>query len=79
MYAHHTEAAMKPNGRDYKTDPCAEAALPDSDHATLIPPVRVQARAPHRGFPLRCMVKRANGRMGVSKAEPDGTEAVLFP
>ena len=74
---------MKPNGRDYKTDPILKR-LADLDHATLILARRVQARGSHiEGFQDFDVHGEGDGidqgpisDMVVSQAEPDDTDAV---
>ena len=74
---------MKPNGRDYKTDPVLKR-LVDLDHATLILARRVQARGSHiEGFQdLDVHGEGDNINQGpisdmvVSQAESDDTDVV---
>ena|SRR5258706_3543758 len=74
---------MKPNGRDYKTDPVLKR-LANSDHATLILARRIQARGSHtKGFQDLAVHGEDDSSnrgpisdMGVSQAEPDDTEVV---
>ena len=75
---------MKPNGRDYKTDPVLKR-LSDSDHATLILAHRVQGQGSHiEGFQDLDVHGEGDGidqgpisDMVVSQAEPDDTDTVL--
>ena len=74
---------MKPNGRDYKTDPVLKR-LSDSDHATLILAHRVQGQGSHiEGFQDLDVHGEGDGidqgpisDMVVSQAEPDDTDTV---
>ena len=74
---------MKPNGRDYKTDPVLKR-LAESDHSTLILARRVQARGPHtegfQGLEVYNEDSSSNqgpiSEAGVSQVEPGDTEAV---
>ena len=74
---------MKPNGRDYQTDPVLKR-LAGSDHATLILARRVQARGSHTGdFQDLEVHGEDDGRnqrpisdAGVSQTEPHDTDAV---
>ena len=74
---------MKPNGRDYKTDPVLKR-FAESDHATLILARRVEARGPHtEGFQDLEVHGEGNGSnqgpisdVGVSQAKPGDTDAV---
>ena len=74
---------MKPNGRDYKTDPVLKR-LTDLDHATLILARRVQARGSHiEDIQDLDVHDEGDGvdqgsvsDMVVSQAEPDDTDAV---
>ena len=74
---------MKPNHRDYTTDPVLKR-LVDSDHATLILAHRLQSRSPHaEGFQILDIQiddRDDGGNQGhvsdvsASQAEPDDTE-----
>ena len=74
---------MKPNGRDYKTDPVLKR-IADSDHATLILACHVQTRGSHiEGFQNLDVHGEVDGidqgpisDMVMSQAEPDDTDAV---
>ena len=76
---------MKPNGRDYTTDPVLKR-LADSDHATLVLTRRLQARSPYtEGFQILDVHdddEDDGGNQGhisdvsVSRTEPDDKETV---
>ena len=74
---------MKPNGRDYKTDPVLKR-LVDLDHATLTFACRLQVRGPHtEGFQNVDVRDEDDGDnqgrtpdVGASQAEADDTGAV---
>ena len=74
---------MKPNGRDYKTDPVLKR-LADSDHATLILACHVQTRGSHiEGFQNVDVHGDVDGidegpisDVVMSQAEPNNTDVV---
>ena len=65
---------MKPNGRDYKTDPVLKR-LVDLDHATLILARCLQAQGPHtEGFQIVDVPSEALKRRSSWETQRDGVE-----